>query len=83
VNKLKSTALIAAGYALAVGGGLAAVAVNDALIPADVAQTSPGMVAFGAILRMVLGPVLLVIEGVTFVLLRARASHVRSWARRC
>ena len=38
-------ALIAAGYALSVGGGLAAVAVNELFMPVDVAQTSPGMVA--------------------------------------
>jgi hypothetical protein len=47
MSKPKNLALIAAGYALSVGGGLAAVAVNELFMPADVAQTSPGMVAFG------------------------------------
>src|SRR5207253_2500431 len=50
----KSLALIAAGYALSVVGGLAAVAVNELFMPADVAQTSPGMVAFGDIVLFVL-----------------------------
>jgi hypothetical protein len=43
----KKLALIAAGYALAVAGGFAAVAVNELRMPADIAETSPGMVAFG------------------------------------
>lgn len=43
----KKLILIALGYALALGGGLAAVAVNELRMPADIAQTSPGMVAFG------------------------------------
>jgi hypothetical protein len=47
VGKPKRLALIATGYALSVGGGLAAGAVNELFMPADVAQTSPGMVAFG------------------------------------
>jgi hypothetical protein len=38
--------------------------------------------AFGAIPRMVLGPVLLVIEGATF-LLGVSALRARSWLRRC
>jgi hypothetical protein len=46
--------LIATGYALSVGGGLAAVAVNELFIPADVAQTSPGMVAFGDMILFML-----------------------------
>ena len=50
----KSLALIAAGYALSVGAGLAAVAVNELFMPADVAQTSPGMVAFGDMVLFVL-----------------------------
>jgi hypothetical protein len=54
VRKLKSLALIAAGYALSVGGGLAAVAVNELFMPADVAQGSPGMVAFGDMILFVL-----------------------------
>jgi hypothetical protein len=50
----KSLALIAVGYALSVGGGLAAVAVNELFMPADVAQGSPGMVAFGDMILFVL-----------------------------
>jgi hypothetical protein len=33
------------------------------------------LIAFGAIPRLVLGPVLLVIEGATFVLVRGRATR--------
>jgi hypothetical protein len=40
-------------------------------------------IAFGAIPRMVFGPVLLVIEGATFFLVRGRALRARSWLRRC
>ena len=54
MSKPKRPALIAAGYALSVGGGLAAVAVNELFMPADVAQTSPGMVAFGDMVLFVL-----------------------------
>jgi len=46
--------LIAAGYALSAGAGLAAVAVNELFMPTDVAQGSPGMVAFGDIILFVL-----------------------------
>jgi hypothetical protein len=54
VSKLKSPALIAAGYVLSVGAGIAAVAVNEMFMPADVAQGSPGMVAFGDMILFVL-----------------------------
>ena len=47
MSTAKKLALIAAGYVLAVVGGLAAVAVNEMLIPEDIQQTSGGMVAFG------------------------------------
>ena len=50
----KKLALIALGYALAVVGGIVAVAVNELLIPADVAQGSGGMVAFGDMILFVL-----------------------------
>ena len=50
----KKLALIAAGYGLAIGGGVAAVAVNEFLIPDDVQQTSGGMVAFGDMIVFVL-----------------------------
>jgi hypothetical protein len=53
VNTPKQLALIAAGYALAIGGGFAAVAVNELVMPADVAQGSPGMVAFGDMILFV------------------------------
>jgi hypothetical protein len=42
------------GYALAVVGGFAAVAVNEMLMPVDAAQGSPGMVAFGDMVLFVL-----------------------------
>jgi len=47
MSATKRLALIAIGYAFCVAGGLAADAVNELLMPADIAQTSPGMVAFG------------------------------------
>ena len=47
-------ALIAGGYGLAIGGGLAAVAVNESLISDDIQQTSGGMVAFGDMIVFVL-----------------------------
>ena len=50
----KKLALIAAGYALSVAGGVAAVAINELRMPADIAQTSPGMVAFGDMILFVL-----------------------------
>jgi hypothetical protein len=53
MRTLKSLALIAAGYALSIGGGLAAVAVNELFMPAEVAETSPGMVAFGDMILFV------------------------------
>ena len=54
MSTLKKLALIAAGYALSVVGGIAAVAVNELLIPADVSQGSGGMVAFGDMILFVL-----------------------------
>jgi len=54
MSVMKKLALIAAGYALAVAGGLAAVAVNELLIPEDIQQTSGGMVAFGDMILFVL-----------------------------
>lgn len=47
-------ALIAAGYGLALAGGLAAATVNDLRMPTDVAQGSPGMVAFGDMVLFIL-----------------------------
>jgi len=54
MGKLKILAVIAAGYTLCVGGGLAAVALNELLMPDDVAQGSPGMAAFGDMILFVL-----------------------------
>jgi hypothetical protein len=54
MNVAQRLVLIALGYVLAVAGGLAAVAVNELFMPADVAQGSPGMVAFGDMILLVL-----------------------------
>ena len=54
MRTVKRLAWIAAGYALCVVAGLAAVAVNELRMPADVAQGSPGMVAFGDMILFVL-----------------------------
>lgn len=54
MSTAKKLALIAAGYVLAIVAGLAAVGVNESLMPADVAQGSPGMVAFGDMVLFVL-----------------------------
>jgi hypothetical protein len=54
MTKAKRLALIAAGYVLALGGGLGAVAVNELFMPAEIAQTSSGMVAFGDMILLVL-----------------------------
>ena len=50
----KRLALIAGGYVVAVAGGCVAVAVNEFFMPADIAQGSPGMVAFGDMILLVL-----------------------------
>jgi hypothetical protein len=50
----KRLAWIALGYVLAVAGGCAAVAVNEFMMPADISQGSPGMVAFGDMILLVL-----------------------------
>jgi hypothetical protein len=47
VSNSKKLALIAIGYVLSVVVGFVAAAANEALMPDDVAQGSPGMVAFG------------------------------------
>jgi hypothetical protein len=61
-------ALIAAGYGLALGGGIAAVAVNELLIPNDIQQTSGGMVAFGDMIVFVLGAGVLSLAPTWFLL---------------
>lgn len=50
----KKLALIAAGYGLSVVGGIAAVAINELLIPDDIKESSGGMVAFGDMILFVL-----------------------------
>lgn len=50
----KRLGLIAVGYVLAVAGGLVAAGINDLLMPDDIAQGSPGMVAFGDMILLVL-----------------------------
>jgi hypothetical protein len=55
MSAVKRLALIAAGYALSIAGGVALVAVNELSIPTDVAQSSGGMVAFGDMIVFVLG----------------------------
>ncbi len=47
MSTAKKLALIIAGYVLALVGGIAVVAVNELLMPEEIAQTSGGMVAFG------------------------------------
>jgi hypothetical protein len=47
-------AWIAAGYGLAIAAGVVAVSINEMLIPADVSQSSGGMVAFGDMILFVL-----------------------------
>lgn len=54
MSTAKKLLLIAAGYALAIAGGLAAVAVNEAFMPAEISQSSGGMVAFGDMILFVL-----------------------------
>ena len=54
MSTAKTLALIAVGYALSVVVGLAAVAVNEWLMPEEISQTSSGMVAFGDMILLVL-----------------------------
>lgn len=54
MSTAKKLALIALGYAFAVAGGFAAVAVNELLMPADISENSGGMVAFGDMILFVL-----------------------------
>ena len=53
MSKLKTLGLIATGYAFSVGGGITAVAINELRMSEDVAQSSPGMVAFGDMILFV------------------------------
>jgi len=54
MSTAKKLGLIAAGYVLAIVAGFAAVAVNELFMPAEVAAGSPGMVAFGDMILLVL-----------------------------
>ncbi len=53
MSNSKKLALIAIGYVLSVVVGIVAAAVNEALMPDDVAQGSPGMVAFGGMILFI------------------------------
>lgn len=53
MSTAKRLAWIAAGYALALVGGIAVVAVNELLMPEEISQTSGGMVAFGDMILFV------------------------------
>jgi predicted neutral ceramidase superfamily lipid hydrolase len=64
----KKLALIAASYALAVVGGLAAAALNDLMIPDDIQQTSGGMVAFGDMVVLFLATGVLALVPTWFLL---------------
>ena len=64
----KRLVLIAASYGLAVGGGIAAVALNELLIPNDIQQTSGGMVAFGDMIVFVLAAGVLSLAPTWFLL---------------
>lgn len=54
MSATKKLALIAVGYALSVAGGLAIAGVNELFMPAEISQTSPGMVAFGDMILFLL-----------------------------
>jgi hypothetical protein len=54
MSRAKKLALIAAGYALAIAGGVGAVVINELLTPDDIAQSSGGMDAFGDMILFVL-----------------------------
>ena len=54
MSTAKRLAWIAGGYAFAFGAGFAAVAINELRMTEDMAQGSPGMVAFGDMVVFVL-----------------------------
>jgi hypothetical protein len=78
MSATKKLALIALGYALAIAGGFAAVAVNELLMPADVSQGSPGMVAFGDMILFVLATCVLALVPTWFLLRLAMAKWPRA-----
>jgi hypothetical protein len=71
-------ALIAVGYALSIAGGFAAVTVNEAFMPAEIAQTSGGMVAFGDMILFVLVGGLLSLAPTWFLLKLANEQAPRT-----
>jgi hypothetical protein len=68
MSAAKRLALIALGYVVAVVGGLGAVALNEMRMPADISQGSPGMVAFGDMVLLVLVTGLLALVPTWFLL---------------
>src|SRR5580658_2291284 len=68
MSTARRLALIAAGYALCVVAGFAAVTVNELRMPADISQGSPGMVAFGDMVLLVLVTGLLALVPTWFLL---------------
>jgi hypothetical protein len=54
LSAAKQLGLIASGYVLSIAGGIVAVALNEALMPADISESSGGMVAFGDMILFVL-----------------------------
>jgi hypothetical protein len=76
MSTAKRLAWIAGGYAVAVGAGFAAVAVNELFMAEDVAQGSPGMVAFGDMILFVLATGIVGLIPTLFLLTpRARAAR--------
>ena len=54
LSTTKHLALIASGYVLSIVVGILAVALNEAFMPADISESSGGMVAFGDMILFVL-----------------------------
>ena len=54
MSAAKKLALIALAYVLSIVGGIVIVAANEALMPADISESSGGMVAFGDMILFVL-----------------------------
>ena len=69
MSTAKRLALIAAGYALSIAGGLAAVAINEVRISDDIKETSGGMVAFGDMVLFMLATGLLGLVPTWFLLM--------------
>jgi hypothetical protein len=54
MGSAKRLGLIALGYVLAIAGGCVVVALNELFMPAEISQTSGGMVVFGDMILFVL-----------------------------